>query len=288
MQNKPITVIGYGSLMSGMGLCSSGPLHTLSAFPVLLQGCHRGFAKLSRWEDRFSMALEVTQPPLRAKRVCPQTDSGQGIEALALVLPYTDFSHIAEREGYREEALRRLCELARQEGRDLADFLWQILTEEAYNIVSYRRRLYSLVHYTSPHYIPHPLVLEGEGVVLTFLAPGTEGTGSWKVPSMRQSTGICSLMSMGETWRRKPNPFQLAYFLSCLLSGVHGLRVHDFLPLPQDDPVLYQSLKERLSKEIPLERERFLRVTGLSEALYQKNFTSGEKALKRSGLKSLL
>jgi len=283
-----ITVIGHGSLMSGRGLAFSGTLQVKDAFIVALKRCRRGFAKLSRYGDRFATDIETQQFPIEGRRVSLATPPNDEVETLALTVSFDDFLRLVKREGYSSEAMQQLAALADKENRSLADFLWGIHANVGYNPVMYRRQLFVLTGYTSPHYIPHPIRLT-EGVYgLIFLAPGSEGTGSDDIVSVRQQTGIHAVMSMGETWKRKPNDDQLAYFLSCILGGVHGVNVQDLLESINEVPSLVCRLRERLTQELQEEVERFITVTNVPESVYRHTFGESEERLLRSGLHTFL
>jgi len=283
-----VTVLGHGSLMSGRGLAFSGALQVKDTFVVALKHCTRGFAKLSRYGDRFATDIEVQQFPLEGWRVSPSAAANGEVETLALTVFLDDFSCLVKREGYSPEAMVRLAELARKEKRSLADFLWGIQASVGHDPVRYRRQLFGLTGFTSPHYIPHPVRLAGEKYALIFLAPGFEGTGSEDVLSVRQQTEIRAVMSTSETWRRKPNDDQLSYFLSCLVGGVHGINVQDLLVSVCEDPTLLAFLQNRLPQEIQEEDSRFLAVTNLSQEAYDKTFGPRERRLTRSGLRAFL
>src|SRR5215510_1235218 len=278
-----VTVIGHGSLMSGLGLSSSGTFQVKHACVVSLAACRRGFAKLSRYGDRFATDLEVTKLPLEGHLVPPTTPPNGEVEALALTVSLDDFYRLTKREGYSPAAVQRVAELPQACGTNLADFLWQVHAETEHDVVAYRRRLFALTGFTSPHYIPHPVCLAEAGYALIFLAPGFEGTGADDVISVRQETGVHALMSTREAWQRKPNDDQLSYFLSCLLGGVHGINVQDLLVSVGEDPTLLTFLQNRLPQEIQEEDSRFLAVTNLSEEAYDKMFGPQERRLTRSG-----
>ena len=142
--------------------------------------------------------------------------------------------------------------------------------------------------FTSPHYIPHPVRLDPESCALIFLAPGGEGTGTDEVISVRQETGIQAVMNTSETWRRKPNDDQLAYFLSCLLGGVHGINVRDFLTPVREERTLAERLGDQLRQRLVVEQEQFLAITSLSREHYQRAFGDPDVALNRSGLAEFL
>jgi hypothetical protein len=283
-----VTVIGHGSLMSGLGLSSSGTFQVRQACVVALAGCRRGFAKLSRYGDRFATDLEVSKLPLAGRVVPPTTPPNGEVEALALTAPLDDLYRLAKREGYNPAAVQRLAELAQAQGSNLADFLWQMHAETGHDMVAYRRRLFALTGFTSPHYIPHPVRLADAGYALIFLAPGFEGTGSDAVISVRQETGIHTLLSTREAWQRKQNEDQLAYFLSCLLGGVHGIGMHDLLATVGEEPALATELTSRISQAMEKEKERFLTTTRLTPEEYRRSFGEPESALAHSGLSDFL
>jgi hypothetical protein len=274
--------------MSGRGLAFSGTLHVQDACIVALQNCIRGFAKLSRYGDRFATDVETQQFPLTGERVTVTTPTNDNVETLALIVSLEDFLRLVKREGYNPEAMQQLAELADKEKKSLAGFLWQLQADCKHDAVQYRRRLFALTGYTSPHYIPHPVQLTDESRALIFLAPGSEGTGSDEVISVRQQTGIRTVMNISETWKSKPNDDQLAYFLSCILGGVHGVNVQDLLSTIEEVPLLAKRLREQLTQELPGEVERFLAVTNVLETEYRHTFGDTEACLVRSGLRSFL
>ncbi|NOT57233.1 MAG: hypothetical protein HOP18_21735 [Deltaproteobacteria bacterium] len=282
-----VTVLGHGSLMSGQGLSFSGTVHVKAASIVALRECRRGFAKLSRYGDRFATDVESPQWPLTGRTMAPTTMPTGEVEVLALTVEIEDFSGLVKREGYSAIAMYQLAILARGQGKSLAGFLWALHEDMGHDRVAYRRRLWALTGFTSPHYIPHPVRLDTEGYALIFLAPGAEGTGADDVIAVRQETGIHAVMTMNDTWRRKPNEDQLTYFLSCLLGGVHGLNVRDLLPT-QEDPALANRVREQLTQRLVVEREQFLTVTMLSREQYHHGFGDAETAVARGGLTDFL
>ena len=286
-----VTILGHGSLMSGRGLSFSGTFEVHRACIVALAGCQRGFAKLSMYGNRFATDLAIQQFPL-AGRIVPLPNGTHGadgtIETLALTVSLDDSYRLIKREGYQPEAAQKLARIAQDRGYGLADFLWKLDTEAEHDVVTYRRCLFELTDYTSPHYIPHPVPIDAYETALIFLAPGAEGTGSDGVISIRQQTGMNTVMSPGETWQHKPNEEQLAYFLSCLLGGVHGVKIHDLLPHRGDDPQLISVLTHRLHEEIDPERRQFLETIGFAAERYGQAFGEPEQLLKRSGLHDFL
>jgi hypothetical protein len=181
-----------------------------------------------------------------------------------------------------------MATLAQAQGKLLADFLWSIHEEAEHNRVTYRRRLWVLTGFTSPHYIPHPVRLGDGRCALIFLAPGGEGTGADEVIAIRQATDIQVVMNTSETWRRKPNEDQLTYFLSCLLGGVHGINVRDLLLPVREERVLAERLRDQLRQRLVVEQEQFLTITSLPREHYLRAFGDTDTALNRSGLTEFL
>lgn len=288
-----VSLIGHGSLMSGRGLSFSGRLRVRRAWVAALRGCRRGFAKLSVYGDRFATDLKLGNTALEADWRAPASTPDERVETLGLQVSPDDCLRLAKREGYRPAAFQSLAERAQADGLGVAEWLWRIAAEHAHEPHAYRSRLFALTGYTSPHYIPHPVRLHKHAdgspdYALLFLAPGRYGTGSPDVTSVRQQTGIETILDTSEAWRRKPNDDQLAYFVWCLLAGVHGINVRDLLAgvAPRSD--LAQRLAERVQAELAAETEYFLDTTGLSRTDYERAFGKPEAALRRSGLGEFL
>jgi hypothetical protein len=283
-----VTVIGYGSLMSGTGLSSSGTLQVHEARIVALRNCRRGFAKLSADGNRFAMDIEASTWPLTGQLMTPDSRAHEEVEALALTLPLEDACRLAKREGYSPAVTQQLADLARSRGLELAAFLSQLHAEAGHDVVAYRRKLFQLTGFTSPHYIPHPVHLTDGRHAVIFLAPGFEGTGSEDTPSVRQQTGVQTPMSAATAWRRKQNKDQLSYFMCCLLGGAHGIGMHDILRTIDEEPTLAAMLRQRLHQSLPQERAYFFASTGLTPERYRQSFGEPEAALSRGGLKEFL
>src|SRR5262249_31207759 len=140
----------------------------------------------------------------------------------------------------------------------------------------------------SPHYIPHPVHLGDAGYALVFLAPGFEGTGSGTRLSVRQQTGMHTIMTTVEALRQKTNGDPLSYFLSLLLGRAHVGFMHDLLLSVSEAPVLIERLRERLSQVFAEEHARFLVTTGVSFEGYRRFLGDPEEACERGGLTHLL
>jgi hypothetical protein len=288
--SSDVIVIVYGSLMSGLGMQSFNRVHARSASRVALLNARRGFAKFSQPSDCFSMVLEPLQPerPIAGRILTVDTPAGDGPEGVALVIQPNDLARLGDREGYSGGAVQRLRDEAARKGQDIAAFLGLLLTEACGDIPAFRQRLFKLVGYTSPHYLPHPVEIGGSRFAMTFLSPGREGSGSERVVPVRVRTGNESLMTAVDAWRRKPNRTQLAYFLACLLSGVHGIFVGDILAPLAEDAGLCERLRAAILAEQRPEVGRFLDMTGLDHAAYWQGFGPPTQALRRSGLEMFL
>jgi hypothetical protein len=134
----------------------------------------------------------------------------------------------------------------------------------------------------------HPLPLDAHRFAVTLLAPGREGSGSQRVVPARVRSGTETVMSAVEAWRRKPNRAQLAYFVACLLAGVHGVFVGDLLEPVERDAGLAERLRPAVVAEQRQELARFLDMTGLDHATYWQAFGPPTQAVRRSGLEPFL
>ncbi|MFI5366672.1 MAG: hypothetical protein ACHQ4J_13730 [Candidatus Binatia bacterium] len=288
--SSDVLVIGYGSLMSGLGLEPFGHLHVRGAGRVALLNARRGFGKISQHGDRFAMVLEAdyTHQPIEARILASDAPPSEGPEGLLLLVQPSDLARLSDREGYSSGALQRLREDARLARQDLAEYLWSLFVAAELNLTAFRQRLFKLVGYTSPHSLPHPVRLDDERVAITFLAPGREGSGSERIVPVRVRTGTTTLMTIPEAWHRKPNRTQLAYFLACLLGGVHGINIQDMLEPLAEERGLSQRIRGALADELRHEVARFLESTSLDTTSYWQAFGPPTQALRRGGLEEFL
>jgi len=290
MSAADVVVLGYGSLMSGFGLLSLGPLRTRSASRVAFTNARRGLGKFSQRGDRFAMVLEPVpgNGPIEARLLAADAPPAGGVEGLALEVAPVALARLADREGYSSGALQRLREDAAHERMPLTDYLWAVFEQAGFDVGTFRERLYRKIGYTSPHYVPHPVRLADGRCALTFLAPGAEGTGCDRIVAVRVRTGQTDLLSLVDAWRRKPNRTQLAYVVACLLGGVHGIAVQDLLASLAQDPQLAETVRTTIAAEQRQELARFLGATNLAAATYFAAFGPASRALGRSGLEGLL
>jgi len=276
--------------MSGLGLQPFGRLRVRAAARVTLPNTRRGFGKLSQYGDRFAMVLEPVHAdaPLAAQSVAAEAPASGAPEGIAFWVRPNDLAQLCEREGYSGGAMQRLRQEAAARRQDVATFLWSQLEAAGFVTSAFRERLFKLIGYTSPHYIPHPLRLDGGQVAITFLAPGREGSGTAGVVPVRMRTGIVDLMTAPEAWRRKPNPTQLAYFATCFLAGMHGICLQDVLTPLADDAGLSARLRTTLKAEQHHEVPRFLDMTGLDHRTYWHHFGPPTHSMRRSGLEEFM
>jgi cation transport regulator ChaC len=290
LQSPDVAVIGYGSLMSGLGLQPFGRLRVRGAARVSLSNARRGFGKFSQHGDRFAMVLEPLRidEPLYAQTLAADAPASGTPEGILFSVRPNDLARLSDREGYSSGAMQRLRQEAATAGQELALFLWLHLEAAGFATSVFRERLFKLIGYTSPHYVPHPVRLDRGQFAVTFLAPGSEGSGAASIVPVRVRTGTTELMTACETWRRKPNRTQLAYFAACLLGGVHGIGLHDLLPPLADDAPLSARLRDTLRREQQQELARFLDMTGLDHSAYWQQFGPPTHGVQRSGLEDFM
>src|SRR5881397_2186352 len=97
-----VITIGYGSLMSGLGLLPLGRLRVRAAARVALSNARRGFGKFSQHGDRFAMLLEPAQAgqPIEAQLLAADAPPSPQLEGIAYVLQPNEFARLCDREGY--------------------------------------------------------------------------------------------------------------------------------------------------------------------------------------------
>jgi len=285
-----VVVIAYGALMSGVGLTPIGPLRLRAAARVALSNARRGFSASSQHGDRFQLALEPIDPvlPIGAQRLDANANATAGPEGVAFTAQPTDLAKLSDAEGYSSGALQRLRQEATMQRQDLATYLWSTLSAVGFDTALFRQRLFKLIRYTSPHYIPHPVRLDAEHCAITFLPPGREGTGSERLTPTRGRSHSEDLLTALEACQRKPTRTQLAYLTACLLGGLHGVCIQDLLTPLAQDPAVAQRVCAALADEQPKELARFLGMTGLDHAVYWQAFGPPNHSIRRSGLEAFL
>jgi hypothetical protein len=272
---KTTTLIAYGSLMSGLGLTGLAPMPVADAWRVRLTGCRRGFGKLSQYGDRFAMVLESTaeRAPIRSCAITAETPTAtDGVDALAYALAVPELARVAQREGYRADALLALARHAERSGQGLGRYLFGIAERAGFDVAAYRRTLAAVVDYTSPHYVPHPVASETGEPAIVFLPPGAEGSGRDDVVPIRVQSAETRLLTFRQVWRVKPNPSQLDYAATCILAEAHNLSLADVLGDVRAYPPLAGLVDARLASDLAVEASRFRAALGLSEERYAVRF----------------
>jgi hypothetical protein len=276
--NETLTVIGYGSLLSGYGMLAErrgggSRLVARDAFPVRLMNARRGLAKPSSHGHYLAMDLE----PIDATRpISAHTAAAanEGIGALGLVFDREWAPLISRREEYDERKFVALIEHADRAGKSLGEFLLEIARRTNWNLLAYRRELFNLLGYTSEGYIFHPIPLSDGRIAVAAIGSGFEGSGDPSVRSKRHEYGMNRLLTLAEALRIETFELdrdgQVGYYVECLLGGFHGLEIAD---LARDlDQELQQALHPRITHVARGERERFLLATSLDESRYRGAF----------------
>jgi hypothetical protein len=277
MKPRATTVIAYGSLMSGLGLKSFGTLPVLDATRVRLTGCRRGFGKLSQYGDRFAMVLEPTEAgvPIACAPItaATPTEHDGGVDALALTMSIPELARVAQREGYRANVVLALAHAAETQGRGLGAHLWAMVAAAGFDVGRYRRALADSAAYTSAHYVPHPVATGGEPAI-TFLAPGSEGSGRDDVVPIRVQSAVTRLFTFREVWRLKPTASQLDYAAMCVCAELHNLSLADVLHDLPAYPPLAERLRARVREEADAETAAFCELLGVAAERYAERFSA--------------
>lgn len=266
------TLIAYGSLTSGLGLAALAPLPVTDACRVILTDCRRGFGKLSQYGDRFAMVLEPTAARTPIQCTAITEGAPPGLHAMSLTMRVPELARVAQREGYRADALLALAHESERRGIGLGAFLWRLYQDADFDVVAYRRALADVVDYTSPHYIPHPVASSGGEAAIVFLAPGPEGSGRPGVVPIRVQSAETRLLTFRQVWSLKPNPSQLEYGVMCALAEVHGISLADVLGDLPDYPPLANLMQTRLGAELAVEPNRFRAALGLTAGRFAECF----------------
>lgn len=285
--NQRLTVIGYGSLLSGYGLLAArrgaravnSRLIARKAFPVILENARRGLAKPSSHGDYLAMDLEPIDGtrPIRGHLGVKST-AVEGIGALGLEFDVSSAPLIARREEYDPDRFVALIGLAEAAGLPLGNFLYQIAERCGFELLAYRTALCAELGYSSPGYIFHPLPLEDGRVAIVAIGSGFEGSGDPAVRSRRSETGMDRLLTIAEalevTTLALDREGQLGYFVECALGGVHGTGVGDLLGEADGGGWWRRRLGEIIRAVAKEEPARFLEATSIDEDYYRRNFAA--------------
>ena len=281
MHNREILVVGYGSLLSGYGLLAerrggASRLIACDVHPVAIQNARRGLAKPSSHGSYLAMDIEPLDRgvPIRASSAA---DSG-GIGGLLLTFDREYAPLIARREEYDPDAFMRLIGLADRAGLPLGEFLVEIANDTNFDLLAYRIALRTMLDYTSPGYIFHPIEIDDGRIAIVAIGSGFDGSGDPKVVSRRFQYKMDRLLSLDESMRTEIPGFdragQIGYYAECVLGGLHGVDVGDLAQGFDADAGWVRDLAAHLGPIAAGERERFLEATSLDAARYGVRFSS--------------
>src|SRR5258708_13467477 len=157
-----------------------------------------------------------------------EKDAG-GIGGLLLTFDRECAPLIARREEYDPDAFVRLIGLADRAGISLGEYLLEIASGTNFDLLAYRISLRTMLDYTSPGYIFHPVQIDDGRIAIVAIGSGFEGSGDPLIPSRRQELGMNRLLSLEEALRIELPDFdrvgQIGYYAECLLGGLHGVPV---------------------------------------------------------------
>jgi hypothetical protein len=281
LYNREILVVGYGSLLSGYGLLAerrggASRLIARDVTPVSIQNARRGLAKPSSHGKYLAMDIEPVDRglPISASAV----PDAPGIGGLLLSFDRECAPLIARREEYDPGAFERLIEIADRAGKPLGEYLMEIAGETRFDLLAYRVALRTMLDYTSPGYIFHPVEIDDGRVAIIAIGSGFEGSGDPKIPSRRREFGMDRLLSIEESIRVELPAFdragQIGYYAECILGGVHGLEVSDLVEGFDAEALWARELAAHLGPIAAGERERFLEATSIDPARYEARFSS--------------
>jgi hypothetical protein len=277
-------MVAYGSLLSGYGMLAerrggASKLIARDAFPLRLANARRGLAKPSSHGDYLAMDLEpiVAGQPLIA-RGCDCAADAIGVLGLEFEREWAPL--IARREAYSPEKFCELVAIADRAGQPLGEFLLTIAERTRFDLLAYRMALCGLVGYTSAGYVFHPIPFADGRVGVAAIASGFDGSGDPAVRSKRNECGMDRLLSLAEALAvKQPNlqlrrAGQVAYFVECLLGGVHGLEVADLVEGLDPASPLGIEVSRGVMALVAGERARFIAATKLNEARYRGIFSA--------------
>lgn len=280
--NRTLLVVGYGSLLSGYGLMAErrggrSRLLARDAWPVVIENAARGLAKPSSHGHYLAMDLEPIDPtePIKV-RVARGIGDPSEVGGLLLEFDAEWAAKISTREEYDSANFLRLLDIAERAGKPLAEYLLAMAQNAAFNHDAYRRELYTLLGYTSPGYIFHPIPLDDGRVAIAAIGSGFHFSGHDGVISKRRQFNMAKLLTCGEALALTHPPIdregQIGYFAECVLGGVHGVAVGDLMASFDANAPWTPDLARHFHRAAQGEHERFLRATSLDERRYLDRF----------------
>jgi len=202
---------------------------------------------------------------------------------LLLSFDRKDARKIAKREDYSPDAFESLIELSDRAGTSLGQYLMEIASGTSFDLLSYRISLRTLLDYTSPGYIFHPVQIEDGRIAIIAIASGFDGSGDPKIPSVRQEFEIDRLLSLEEALLLEIPNFdragQIRYYAECLLGGLHGVAIGDLAKRFDLDAPWTRELADHFARVSAGERARFLEATSLDQIRYEGRFAGRHESL---------
>lgn len=284
--NHAILLIGYGSLLSGYGLLAErrGGLSRLVARDVervSIRNARRGLGKPSSHGSYLAMDIEPVDR--RAAISASIGTDAAGIGGLLLTFDRTDAQKIARREEYDPGAFERLIGLADHAGVSLGDYLLEQARGTNFDLLAYRIALRTILGYTSPGYIFHPIQIDDGRIAIIAIGSGFEGSGDPRIPSRRQELGMDRLCTLDEALHLDMPDFdragQIGYYAECLLGGLHGVAVGDLANGFDPEAPWARELNDHFARVAAGERARFIEATSLDDARYQARFPRRHESL---------
>jgi hypothetical protein len=285
LHNREILVVGYGSLLSGYGLQAerrggASRLVARDAHPVAIQNARRGLAKPSSHGTYLAMDIEPVDRESPMSAYAGSNDAGIG--GLLLTFNRELAPLIARREEYDPDAFERLMAIAERAGKPLGEFLIEIARETNFDLLTYRVALRTILGYTSPGYIFHPIEIDDGRIAIIAIGSGFEGSGDPAIVSRRQQYKMDRLLSLDESMRTEIPGFdragQIGYYAECVLGGLHGVDVGDLVLGFEADADWARDLAAHLGPIAAGERERFLEATSIDAERYGERFSSRRAA----------
>jgi hypothetical protein len=279
-RNNEILVVGYGSLLSGYGLLAerrggASRLVARDVLPISIHNARRGLAKPSSHGKYLAMDIEPVDRSLPIKASSAADEDGIG--GLLLTFDSECAPLIARREEYDPDAFARLIEIADRADLPLGEFLMEIASGTNFDLLAYRMALRTMLDYTSPGYIFHPIEIDGGRIAIIAIGSGFEGSGDSKIVSRRQQYKMDRLLSLDESMRTELPGFdragQIGYFAECVLGGVHGVDVGDLASGFHAEEGCVLELAAHLGPIAAGERERFLEATSIDAVQYGERFS---------------
>jgi len=280
LHNREILVVGYGSLLSGYGLLAerrggASRLVARDVLPISIHNARRGLAKPSSHGSYLAMDIEPLDraAPIRAS----STADHDGIGGLLLTFDRECAPLIARREEYDPDAFTRLIGLADRAGLPLGEFLMAVARETNFDLLAYRIALRTMLDYTSPGYIFHPIEIDDGRIAIIAIGSGFDGSGDSEIVSRRQEFGMDRLLSLDESMRTVLPGFdragQIGYYAECVLGGLHGVDVGDLAAGLDAEAGCALELAAHLGPIVTGEIKRFLEATSLDTVRYSERFS---------------